>query len=37
MTNLDVAPDTRDVQLVPEQGKLILAQTWSTPRGVWAS
>ena len=37
MTSLDVAPDTRDIQLAPEQGKLILAQTWSTPRGVWGA
>ena len=37
MTSLDVAPETRDIQLAPEQGKLILAQTWSTPRGVWGA
>jgi cytochrome c oxidase subunit I+III len=37
MTKLDVAPDTRDIQLAPEQGQLILAQTWRTPPGIWGA
>ncbi len=37
MSALEVAPDTRDIQVAPEQGERLLAQTWRTPRGFWGA
>ena len=37
MSRLEIAPDTRDIDVAAEHGERLLAQTWQTPPGLWGA